>query len=935
MVTKEVGSPKGQKRGVESIDIKGARVHNLKNVDVSIPKNKLVVITGVSGSGKSSLTIDTLYAEGQRRYVESLSSYARQFLMRMNKPDVDMIDGIVPAIAIEQRVASKNTRSTVGTTTEVYDYLRLLFARIGRTYSPKSGKEVTKTEVSDVVDHLLKLEKGTRVHLLAPVRNGNGRSMAEELNVLLQKGFSRIWLNNEAVNIEDYLAGGDIEKAKYEILIDRFAIDADDEDNVNRIADSVQTAFFEGDGECVVLQEGGKPVSFTNRFELDGILFHEPNPHFFSFNSPYGACKACEGFGSIIGIDEDLVVPDKRKSVYEGAIACWRGEKMGRWKNKLVAAAEKFDFPIHRPYGELTKDQRRVIWTGNEHFKGIESFFEKLEAKSYKIQNRVMLSRYRGKTTCSVCEGSRLREETSYVKINDRSMSDLLMIPIIELVEFFDGMKLKKHEKEISDRIFIDIKSRLEYMLDVGLGYLTLNRVSGTLSGGEAQRINLTRALGSNLVNSLYILDEPSIGLHPRDTNRLIKVIHNLRNLGNTVVVVEHDEDFMKSADHIVDMGPLAGSLGGEVVFDGSYKQIMNGADSLTAKYLKEEEMIPLPARRRKSKQFVKVSGARQHNLQNISASFPLNAMSVVTGVSGSGKTTLIKHILYPALRKHFDEPGDKPGEFDGLSGNLSAITQVELVDQNPLGRSSRSNPVTYIKAYDAIRDLFSKQQLSKMRGYTAKYFSFNVDGGRCDTCKGDGEQVVEMQFLADIHLECEACGGKRFNADVLEVKFKEKDISDVLQMTVDEAMEFFSGDKEVIARIKPLADVGLGYVRLGQSSSTLSGGEAQRVKLASFLTKGAAKNPVLFIFDEPSTGLHFHDIKKLMEAFDALIEKGHSVIVIEHNLDIIKCADWVVDLGPEGGDGGGQLVYEGAPEGLSDVKESVTATYLAEKLPQ
>ncbi len=917
------------------IIIKGAATHNLKQVDVAIPRNKLVVVTGVSGSGKSSLTIDTLYAEGQRRYVESLSAYARQFLMRMDKPEVDYIKGICPAIAIEQKVNTRNSRSTVGTLTEIYDFLRLLFGRVGRTYSPVSGKEVTKREISDITDELLELDAGTKVMLLIPFDQREGYGLKETLNLYLQKGFTRIMVKGKLTRIEDYLSGNPDDKSgkSIEVLIDRLVIKKEDEETQMRLADSIGTALYEGHGLCTAEIIDGPRLDFSNKFERDGIMFEEPTPHFFSFNSPYGACKTCEGFGSIIGIDPDRVVPDKRLSVYEGAIACWKGEKMKSWLDKLIRNSIHFDFPIHRPYKDLDEEHIELLWTGNQWFKGLNAFFRHLEEKSYKIQYRVMLSRYRGRTACTDCKGTRIRKEASYVKIGGRSIQDLILMPIQECHAFFETLELKSSDTRVAARILKEINTRLKFMINVGLGYLTLNRQSGTLSGGETQRINLTRTLGSNLTDSLYILDEPSIGLHPKDTERLIKVLLALRDLGNTVVVVEHEEDIMHAADHIIDMGPLAGVHGGEVVAEGSLKEIIARGKSLTANYLSGFLSIELPDQRRKTANQLLIKGASQHNLKHIDVRFPLNALTVVTGVSGSGKTTLVKKILFPALQQQLEDTGLKPGAFDGLEGDISAISEVQMVDQNPIGRSSRSNPVTYVKAYDAIRNKFSKQRLSRIRGYKPSHFSFNVDGGRCETCKGEGEVIVEMQFLADLHLKCEACGGHRFKPDILEVTYKDKNISDVMDMTVDEALAFFEKEKDIIARLQPLSDVGLGYIGLGQSSSTLSGGEAQRVKLASFLGKGKGVKPILFIFDEPTTGLHFHDIHKLLQSFDALIEKGHHIVVVEHNLEVIKYADWVVDLGPEGGKNGGYLVAEGTPESVSKAEKSWTGKFLKEKL--
>lgn len=916
----------------ESIIIKGAREHNLKNVDLTIPKNKLIVFTGVSGSGKSSLCMDTLYAEGQRRYVESLSSYARQFLMRMNKPDVDYIKGITPAIAIEQKVSTRTTRSTVGTLTEIYDYLRLLYARIGKTTSPISGNEVKKHEVKDVVDFIFSHSEDTKVQMFAPILMK--RKIEDELNILLQKGFTRVLYKKELYKIEELLEQ-DLKKNKEEkisILIDRVVAENTD-DNHSRCADSVQTCFYEGDGECIIDIDGKLSV-FNNKFELDGMKFEEPSQHFFNFNNPYGACKTCEGFGTVIGIDEDLIIPDKNLSVYEGAIACWKGEKMKLWNDKLVKNGIKFDFPIHRSIKDLTKEEKKLLWTGNEYFEGLNQFFKFLEAESYKIQYRVMLSRYRGRTICQDCNGSRLRADSDYVKINKMALSELLMTPIDEAYVFFDTLKLNKTDAKIAERIIVEIKNRLKVMVEIGLGYLTLNRFSNTLSGGETQRINLTRILGSNLTDSLYMLDEPSIGLHPKDTEKLISVIKELRDMGNTVIVVEHDEEMIREADYLVDMGPYAGVNGGEVVFSGHSKDLKTAVKSLTAKYMLGLETIAVPKSRRKFINSIEITGASHHNLKNIDVKFPLQTLTVVTGVSGSGKTTLVKKILYPLIANLTEEnAGEKPGYYNDLKGEYKLIKQVEMIDQNPLGRTSRSNAVTYTKSYDAIRDLFSQQQLSKLRGFKAKDFSFNVEGGRCETCKGDGEIVVEMQFLADVHLICDSCKGKRFKEEVLEVSFKDKSIFDVLSMSIDEAMEFFIHHPDIRLRIKPLQDIGLGYITLGQSTSTLSGGEAQRLKLASFLGKGAVTHPVLFIFDEPTTGLHFYDVQKLLDAFDALIKLGHTLVVIEHNLDVIKCADWLIDLGPEGGKNGGSLMFQGIPEDILKNDKSETARFLKEKL--
>ncbi|WP_432221962.1 excinuclease ABC subunit UvrA [Flavobacterium sp. TMP13] len=919
----------------QNIIIKGAEVHNLKNVDVAIPRNKLVVITGLSGSGKSSLAFDTLYAEGQRRYVESLSSYARQFLGRLDKPKVEYIKGIAPAIAIEQKVNTTNARSTVGTSTEIYDYVKLLFARIGRTFSPVSGKEVKKNTVTDVVNDVSKFELDSKWLLLAPIHVEKGRKLDEKLKVLLQQGFARILIDNETIRLDDFLANPKIKKNQELLLIvDRIVV-KNEEEFFNRLADAVQTAFFEGKGICY-LQElnGAHRLSYSNNFELDGITFLEPNVHLFSFNNPYGACPSCEGYGNIIGIDADLVVPNTSLSIFENAIYTWRGESMGYYRDQLVNNAYKFDFPIHKPFFELTDSQKELIWTGNQYFEGLNDFFRELEAKNYKIQNRVMLSRYRGKTKCHVCKGKRLRVEASYVKINEKTVSDLVDLPIRHLADFFKNITLDEYEKQIAKRLLLEINNRLSFLTEVGLDYLTLNRNSSTLSGGESQRINLATSLGSSLVGSMYILDEPSIGLHPKDSERLIKVLLSLRDLGNTVIVVEHDEDIMKAADMIIDIGPEAGTLGGHLVAQGTYKEILK-SDSLTAKYLNGALEIAVPKKRRSFKNFIEIVGARENNLKNIDVIFPLDVLTVVTGVSGSGKSTLIKRILFPAVQKKLELASEKPGQFSEIKGSFSHIKHIEYVDQNPIGRSSRSNPVTYIKAYDDIRDLYSKEKLSKIRGYLPKHFSFNVDGGRCETCKGEGTINVEMVFMADVQLPCETCNGKRFKKEILEVAFEGKNINDILTMTIDDAIDFFKTNNQakITQKLQPLQDVGLGYVQLGQSSSTLSGGEAQRIKLASFLVKGATKEKALFVFDEPTTGLHFHDIKKLLKSFDALIEKGHSVIVIEHNLDLIKCADYILDLGPEGGENGGYLLASGTPEEIVKVKKSVTAKYLKEKL--
>ncbi|MBB4803192.1 excinuclease ABC subunit A [Flavobacterium nitrogenifigens] len=919
-----------------NIIIKGAQVHNLKNVDVVIPRNKLVVITGLSGSGKSSLAFDTLYAEGQRRYVESLSSYARQFLGRLDKPKVEYIKGIAPAIAIEQKVNTTNARSTVGTSTEIYDYIKLLFARIGRTYSPVSGQEVKKNTVTDVISDVKNLEIDSKWLLLAPIHLEEGRQLEDKLKVLLQQGFARILVENEMVRLDEFNASDlhQFDNKDILLIIDRIVV-KEEEEFYNRLSDAVQTAFFEGKGICY-LQElnSDKRFSYSNKFELDGITFLEPNVHLFSFNNPYGACPVCEGYGNIIGIDADLVVPNTSLSIFESAIYPWRGESMSWYKDEFVKHAYKFDFPIHKPYFQLTEEQKDLIWTGNQYFQGLNDFFRELEEKNYKIQNRVMLSRYRGKTKCHVCKGKRLREEASYVKINGKTVSDLVDLPIKHLVTFFKNIELNVYEQQIAKRLMVEINNRLSFLTEVGLDYLTLNRNSATLSGGESQRINLATSLGSSLVGSMYILDEPSIGLHPKDSERLIKVLLSLRDLGNTVIVVEHDEDIMKAADMIIDIGPEAGTFGGKLVAQGTYDEILK-SDSLTAQYLNGDLEISVPKKRRKFKNHIDIVGARENNLKNIDVTFPLDVLTVVTGVSGSGKSTLIKKILFPAMQKKLESASEKAGQFTELKGSFSQIKHIEYVDQNPIGRSSRSNPVTYIKAYDDIRDLYAKEKLSKIRGYQAKHFSFNVDGGRCETCKGEGSINVEMVFMADVSLPCETCGGKRFKKEILEVTFDNKNINDILTMTIDDSIAFFEKNKQskITQKLQPLQDVGLGYVQLGQSSSTLSGGEAQRIKLASFLVKGATKEKALFVFDEPTTGLHFHDIKKLLASFDALIEKGHSIIVIEHNLDLIKCADWILDLGPEGGENGGYLLASGTPEDIVKVKESVTGIYLKDKL--
>jgi excinuclease ABC subunit A len=921
----------------KSIHIQGARANNLQNIDIEIPYNQLIVVTGVSGSGKSSLTIDTLYAEGQRRYVESLSSYARQFLMRMKKPDVDNIKGLCPAIAIEQKVGTKNARSTVGTLTEIYDYLRILYARIGKTISPISNQEVKKHTVSDVVDYVLSLDEGTKVLLLIPFMQREGQTLPKTLHFLLQKGYTRVLHKGKLQKIEVLIEEAENVKNPTEdlkILIDRFVATKDDEDNAKRIADSSQIALQEGHGICIIQDTDGKEEVFNNKFELDGIIFEEPTPQLFNFNSSFGACPSCEGYGQVMGIDEDKVIPDKTKSIFDEAIVCWRGEKVGRWRQKFLNIAHQLDFPVHSPYRELTEEQRRVLWTGNELFEGIDAFFAELESKTYKIQNRVMLARYRGKTKCPTCGGSRLRKEALHVYIGGKTIADLIHIPIEDFYAFFENLELSDTDYEIARRLIIEITTRLQFMLDVGLNYLAIDRVSSTLSGGEIQRIHLTRSLGSNLTSSLYILDEPSIGLHPRDTARLVKVLRALRDLGNTVVVVEHEEDIIASADYLVDIGPHAGVHGGKVVFAGPYEDIHSeAADCLTAKYMSGRMSIPVPTHRRTATQSITIKGARQHNLKDIDVTFPLNVFIAVSGVSGSGKTTLIKQILYPAMMHQLGEGTEKPGAHSSIEGDTKAITRIEMVNQQPIGKSSRSNPVTYVKAYDAIRKLFSSQQAAKIKGFKPKHFSFNVEGGRCETCKGAGETVVSMQFLADVRLTCDECNGFRFQNEVLGVRYKDKNIYDILNLTVEEALEFFADNEEIISKIQPLYDVGLGYIGLGQPSSTLSGGEAQRVKLASFLAKENSREKILFIFDEPTTGLHFHDIQKLLDAFNALVEIGHSIIVIEHNLDVIKSADYVIDLGRDGGVKGGELLYQGTPEGLTKVEKSYTGEYLKEKL--
>ena len=920
------------------IHIKGARSNNLKDIELFIPKNKLVVVTGVSGSGKSSLIIDTLYAEGQRRYVESLSSYARQFLDRMKKPEVDYIKGICPAIAIEQKVSTSNARSTVGSLTEIYDYMRLLYARIGKTISPVSGEQVKKHEVSDVVSYIFSLPEGTKVLLLIPFQKRHDRSVGQELDLLMQKGYSRVIFDGVTTEIEALLENEVIDKtesvlntkANIKILIDRFVVNNDD-DNKKRVADSVLVAFSESEGECIISVSGKDDKGFNNRFELDGIVFLEPSHQMFNYNNPYGACPKCEGYGKMIGIDPDKVIPDESLSVYQEAVACWRGEKGKMWLSHLVERATDFGFPIHKPYTDLSDDQKEVLWTGNAFFEGIDAFFNELEEGAYKIQNRVMLSRYRGKTVCNVCKGGRLRKEATYIQIAGKNITQLINIPIDELSGFFDNLDLNPHDRTIADRILKEISNRLRTMTDIGLGYLTIDRLASTLSGGETQRINLTRTLGSNLTNSLYILDEPSVGLHPKDTEKLVAVLKRLRDLGNTVVVIEHEEAVIRNADYIIDIGPEAGIHGGHLVYAGPYDTFIKGIEgNLTSEYLTGVRKIFYPDQKRKIQHNIKLKGARQHNLKNIDVTIPLQALSVVTGVSGSGKTTLVKSILYPALKLMINDPvAIAPGKHDNISGDIRNVKMIEMVSQSPIGKSSRSNPVTYVKAYDDIRKLYSDQQLSKIKGFEPKHFSFNVEGGRCETCKGEGYLTVEMQFLADVTLLCDECAGKRFKKEVLEVCYQDKNIFEILDMTIEESLTFFSNKKNILTKLQPLYDVGLGYIKLGQSSSTLSGGEAQRVKLASFLTKEFTSKNIFFIFDEPTTGLHFHDINKLMDAFNALVENGHTVLIVEHNMEVIRAADWVIDLGPTGGKEGGHLLFEGRPEELKGIKNSFTGQFI------
>jgi len=923
-----------------SIIISGARVNNLKNINLVIPRNKLIVITGLSGSGKSSLAFDTIYAEGQRRYVESLSAYARQFLGRMNKPEVDFIKGIPPAIAIEQKVNIRNPRSTVGTSTEIYDYLKLLYARIGKTYSPVSNKEVKKDTVTDVVDYITSFEEGRRMLILSPMKSNSNLSLDQQLKDLNYQGIVRLEIDGIITKISDITENQINEQSLINIVIDRIIVNHD-EDSKSRYADSVQMAYKLSEGVCIIKipdKESAAERSFSNAFELDGIKFNEPSVHMFSFNNPVGACPVCEGYGRIIGIDEDLVIPNKSLSVYGDAIVCWKGEKMQKWKQRLIYNAEQFNFPVHKPYFELSDEQKHVLWTGNKYFRGLNAFFRYLERKKYKIQYRVMLSRYRGKTICPECKGTRLKKEVEYVKIKGRSIKELVVLPVSELRLFFKNLKPDNYEKKVANRILVEINNRLDYLFNVGLGYLTLNRLSSTLSGGESQRINLATTLGSSLVGSLYILDEPSIGLHPRDTNLLVKILQNLKNIGNTVIVVEHEEEIIKAADEIIDIGPKAGRFGGEIVYYGPLNELLKRNIGLTAKYLNREEKIPVPLTRRNWNNYIEIQGARENNLKNINIRIPLNILTVISGVSGSGKSSLVKNILYPALNRKIHGYGDKSGDFNMLSGDINLVSNIEFVDQNPIGRSSRSNPVTYIKAYDEIRKLFASLQLSKYNNFKPAHFSFNVDGGRCEECQGEGTIKVEMQFMADIFLICDSCKGRRFKDDILEVKYQEKNIHDILELTVNEAIEFFetqkgTTEKNIVRKLKPLADVGLGYVKLGQSSSTLSGGESQRVKMASFIGSENTGSPTLFIFDEPTTGLHFHDIRKLLEAFHTLINRGHTILVIEHNLEVIKSADWLIDLGPEGGEEGGYLIFEGTPEDIVNCKKSYTGRFLKEKL--
>ncbi|MCH2230150.1 MAG: excinuclease ABC subunit UvrA [Crocinitomicaceae bacterium] len=921
------------------IEIKGARMHNLKNIDVKIPHGKLTVITGLSGSGKSSLAFDTLYAEGQRRYIESLSSYARQFLGKLNKPEADYIKGIAPAIAIEQKVTSNNPRSTVGTSTEIYDYLKVIFSRIGKTISPITGNEVKKHSVTDVVDYLRNLKTGSKCLILASLSGFEAYGIKRQIEILKQQGYVRLFLNEEFILIEDLTEKQPkgIENAK--LVVDRISTDFSEEDNISRYGDSINLAFAEGHGTCSIYTlSDEKEERFSNKFELDGMTFQEPNEHFFTFNNPFGACKTCEGFGMVIGVDPNLVIPNKNISVYEGAVAPWKGERMVTHMHKFIDKAIDENFPIHRPVNELSDKELDLLWNGNKKVKGIKQFFEFVESKSYKIQYRVMLSRYRGKTKCPDCKGTRLRKDASFVKIDGKSITDVVLMPISDSLTFFQTLEPNRHDAQITKRILPEITSRLHFLKEVGLGYLTLNRASNSLSGGESQRIHLATSLGSSLVGSMYILDEPSIGLHPKDTIRLISVLKSLRDIGNTVIVVEHEEDMMKAADEILDIGPMAGVYGGEVVFQGNHKKLIKAKNSLTADYLNGKEEIPIPKRRRKSKNKLTITGARQNNLKNIDVDFPLHSLVCVTGVSGSGKSTLVKEVLLPCVRKELEIYGDKQGEFKSFSGDMQHIKVVEFVDQNPIGKSSRSNPATYVKAFDDIRELFARQPLSKTRGYKPGFFSYNVDGGRCEVCEGDGTITVGMQFMADVHLTCEQCNGTRYKTETLDIKYRNQSIADILNMDIQTSLEFFEAGTEkleakIISKIKPLVKVGLGYLKLGQASSTLSGGEAQRIKLASFLAKGTKSQPTLFIFDEPTTGLHFHDVNKLVIAFNELINAGHSIVVIEHNMDVIKCADHIIDIGPEGGFNGGNIIFTGTPEEIIECNESFTGTYLKEKL--
>ncbi len=923
------------------IEIKGARVHNLKNLDVKIPHGKMTVITGLSGSGKSSLAFDTLFAEGQRRYIESLSSYARQFLGKLNKPETDYIKGISPAIAIEQKVISNNPRSTVGTTTEIYDYLKIAFARIGKTISPISGNEVKKHSVTDVMNYLKSLEEGTKAFIVNPILYSIDKYGATRaLDILKKQGFTRLLLGNEMLELEDCITETPTNIETALLVVDRIALLFTDE-NEARYADSINLAFIEGNGDCaIILAENFEKIPFSNRFELDGMEFQEPNEHFFTFNNPFGACKSCEGYGQVIGIDPNLVFPNKNLSVFEGAIAAWKGESMGEYLNELIYTAKKFDFPIHRPISELTVREYDLLWTGNAHFTGLNAFFKFIESQTYKIQYRVMLSRYRGKTACNDCKGTRLRKDANYVKIANHSITEIVLMPIEESHSFFSELQLDAYDQQVSKRILPEIISRLSFLKDVGLGYLTLNRQSNSLSGGESQRINLATSMGSSLVGSMYILDEPSIGLHPKDTKRLINVLHDLRDLGNTVIVVEHEEEMMLAADEIIDIGPMAGMYGGELVFQGKYSELVLAKNSLTADYLTGRKVIPVPKKRRTSLNQLVISGARQYNLKNIKVAIPLDSLVCITGVSGSGKSTLIKEIVYPAIKKELGIFGDSIGEFGELTGDFKRIKAVEFVDQNPIGKSSRSNPITYVKAFDDIRELFAKQPLAKMRGYKPGFFSFNVEGGRCEMCEGEGEITVGMQFMADVHLTCDTCQGKRYKQETLEIEYRGINIADLLDLDIAAALEFFKAgidklEAKIVEKIQPLVNVGLGYLKVGQASSTLSGGEAQRIKLASFLAKGTNAPSTLFIFDEPTTGLHFHDIDKLIIAFNSLIDAGHSIIVIEHNTEVIKCADWIIDIGPEGGKNGGNILFSGTPEDLVKLPENATGNFLKLKLNQ